>query len=130
MTDDDCPGEKGHKEKIESAAREIVRRFGGNAYAAAIAVAATAALRGPPSKGGENSAKSRRVKMVDSKKRVLELGKKIRDANPTLAQRDLAGAIVEKNDPKVAVRYDRVLTFISELEAEGQLPRAQRRRNK
>jgi len=129
MTDDDFPGEKGHKEKIESAAREIVRRLGGNALAAALAVAALAASRETPSKGGKNSAKSRRVKMATSKERVRELAKEIRSGNPTLAQRELAVAIAEKKDPKVAVGYDRVLTFISELEAEGQLPRAQRRRN-
>src|ERR1700719_3409924 len=109
MADDDCPGEKGGKEKIESAAKEIVRRFGGNSLAALVAVAFMSASRGPPSKGGENSTKSRRAKMANKKERVLELAKEIRGADPTLAQRELAVAIAEKKDPKVAVGYDRVL---------------------
>jgi hypothetical protein len=127
MTDDDCPGEGVRKDKIESAAKEIVRRFGGNALAALVAVGFMSVLREPRSKGGANSAKTRRTKMANSKERVLELAKKIRGGNPTLAQTELAATIAK--DPKVAIGRDRILTFISELEAEGRLPRAQRRRN-
>jgi hypothetical protein len=60
MTDEDCPGEKGHKEKIELAAKEIVRRLGGNVQAALVAVAAVAAMsasREWRSKGGKKRAK-------------------------------------------------------------------------
>jgi uroporphyrinogen-III decarboxylase len=129
MTDEDCPGEKGHKEKIELAAREIVRRLGGNAPLAAFALASMAVAAARRSEGGKNSAKSRRAKMATSKERVLELAKKIRDGDETLVQTELAAMIAEKNDPQIAVDYDRILTFISELEAKGRLPRAQRRRN-
>jgi hypothetical protein len=123
---DDCPD----KDKIELAARRIVQQlFGGNALAAAVAVAAMSASKEPRSKGGKTGAKSRQAKSATSKERVLELAKTIRGGNPTLAQTELAITIAEKNDPKVAVGYNRILTFLSELEGEGHLPRAQRRRN-
>jgi hypothetical protein len=118
----------GDKDRIESAAREIVRRLGGNVLAALVAVGFMAASSEQRSKAGKNSAASRRAKMANSKERVLVLAQKIRGDDQELVQTELATAIAEKKDPELAVGYDRVLTFISELEAEGRLPRAQPRK--
>ena len=78
---------------------------------------------------GKKSGETRLLKMEASKARVLTLAREIRGGNPTLAQTDLAASIAEKRDPKVAVGRDRILTYISQLEADKRLPRAQRRRN-
>jgi hypothetical protein len=97
MTDDDCPGEKGHKEKIELAAREIVRRFGGNVFAALMAVAAMSASRGPRSKGGNTQAKKLNAQKQEKYGRtdVVAEMESIGRRNPDIKQ---AGAVKHLRD--------------------------------